>query len=395
MAGNATAPRAPFSARFADWRIWVGVFAVAMPAQITSTCSPFLNGAVMAERAISEDQIGLIRTLEILLSAGIMIYLSAHIVRYPLRAIGFIGAGLMIAGNVAAIAADPLWALGAARLVAGAGQGCLMAAMGGFVAQTQSPHRIGALVSVPVAASAMTASVIVGGISKQFGEDGVFAVIIVGALIGATLLALTPPGKPHAAHERKVTSMISALRSPYVLSYATIFIGSTAVWHFFTGIGARHGLDTPYLGNLNAIVALACVALVPLAALARDHHVRAGVLIALVVFGIGSSSIALSLNKSMFIGAFAMQTLGYAFWTIFGAAVAARLDRTGGLAAAGQGWNALGNAFSPAIGGYLITHVGGYPALGALCIAASIITIALMYFATRNLPPSKGHAGSS
>jgi hypothetical protein len=183
-------------------------------------------------------------------------------------------------------------------------------------------------------------------------------------------------------------TMVDALKSPYVLSYATIFIGSTAVWHFFVSIGAQHGFTTEQIGQLNASVALLCLIALPLAMIAQDRHVRAGVLGALVLFGIGSASIPLAGTGALYVAAFVAQTLGYAFWVVFGQAVAARLDRTGGLAAAGQGWNALGNAMSPALGGAIITHAGGYPALGALCLAASAVTIALMFVATRNLPPS-------
>lgn len=373
--------------RARDWRLWLAIFAIALAPQITSTSSPFLNAAVMATRGIGEDQIGLIRTIEILTSASVMIWLSANITRFPLRALGFLGVGLILVGNLLAMIAPSLPGLGFCRVMAGAGQGCLMAAMGGYIAQTQSPHRVATLISIAVAGVAIIASIGLGYASKLYGERGVFLLIAGSAAIGLGLMFLAPKGRPHAHHEAKVRSMLGALRSPYVLSYATIFIGSTAVWHFFAGIGATHGLDGPQIGKLNALVATACAVLLPLAALAKDHHVRFAVIGALIGFGLGSATIPLAGNQTLFMGGFVLQTVGYAFWTVFGAAVAARLDRTGGLAAAGQGWNALGNALSPALGGYLITHGGGYPALGILCLLASGVTVALMWTATRNLPP--------
>jgi MFS family permease len=378
----------PASSLFRDWRLLVTIFAFALAPQITSTASPFLNGAVMATRQIGEDQIGLIRTCEILTGASVMIWLSANITRFPLRSIGFLGVGLILAGNLAAMLAPNLIELGVCRVIAGAGQGCLLGALGGFIAQSKNPHRIATVISIAVAAAAILASILLGYAAKFFGERGVFSVIAGSALIALGLMSFAPKGRPHATHQAQVRSMLGALRSPYVLSYATIFVGSTAVWHFFAKIGASHGLDQPQIGQLNAVVAAGCAVLLPLAALAKEHHVRFGVIAALIGFGLGSATIPLATNQTLFIGGFVFQTIGYAFWTVFGAAVAARLDRTGGLAAAGQGWNALGNALSPALGGYLIAYGGGYPTLGGLCLLASGVTVALMWIATRNLPPS-------
>jgi hypothetical protein len=121
--------------------------------------------------------------------------------------------------------------------------------------------------------------------------------------------------------------------------------------------------------------------------LVRDAWVRPAMILTLISFGIGSSLIPFSTGTGTYTAGFLIQSVAFTYWVLFSAAVASRLDRTGGLGAAGSGWNAFGNALSPALGGFLILG-GSYAPLGWLCIAASIVTVTLMTIATHKLPPA-------
>jgi hypothetical protein len=276
-------------------------------------------------------------------------------------------------------------------MLAGFGAGCAAAAMGAFIAQTASPHRIAAALAIPITLAAIATALIVGRTVGAAGQVGVFGVIAVGAAVGFLLAFAAPGGRPHAVHAPSVTSMFGALRKPFVLACFTLYMGSTAVWHFFERIGVSHGLEARQIGDLSAAVAVGCALLAPFAALVRDAAIRWATLAALVAFGIGSATIPLAPDARVFAGGFLLQSLAFAAWSIFAPAVAARLDRTGGLNAAGNGWNALGNALSPAIGGALI-QAAGFAPLGFFCIVASIATVTFMTIATRNLPPpTRGH----
>jgi hypothetical protein len=80
-------------------------------------------------------------------------------------------------------------------------------------------------------------------------------------------------------------------------------------------------------------------------------------------------------------------SFAYLCLTVLIAAIGARLDRTGGLNAAGLGWQALINATAPYFGGAIVTYGGGYPALSILCVAAAAIAIPSFWLAMRTLPP--------
>ena len=386
--GTAAGGLAVTDAPFATWRLWLVLLGCAIPIQMTVTASPFLNGVSMDARGLDSAQIGLVRTAEILTNASLQIWLSARIIRFEPRTLALIGVCLIGLGNLICTAGIGVWDLAAGRIICGAGAGSAAAALGAFIAQTQSPHRVVAGLAVPVTAAAILTSLGVGRAVEAFGQAGVFGILALGATVGFAFALSAPGGRPHARHAPKVNSMLGALRSPFVLACLTLYIGSTAVWHFFERIGISHGLEPRQIGDLSAAVGLGCAVLAPLAALVRDAAVRWGTLGALICFGIGSSTIPLSNSETVYAAGFALQSVAFAFWSIFAPAVASRLDRTGGLAAAGNGWNALGNALSPAIGGALILG-GSFAPLGALCIVASMVTVTLMTIATRNLPPAK------
>lgn len=368
------------------WRLWVVLLACAIPVQMTVTASPFLNGAAMDARHLDPAQIGAIRTAEILTNALLQIWLSARITRFSPRWLAIVGVAAIGIGNAICVPGTGVVDLAIGRILAGFGAGCAAAAMGAFIAQTASPHRVAAGVAIPVTIVAIVTALIVGRTAGAMGQIGAFGVVAVGAAVGLALTFAAPGGRPHAAHTPTVTSMFGAIRKPFVLSCFTIFMGSTAVWHFFERIGVSHGLAPRQIGDLSAAVGVGCALLAPLLALIRDKGVRWAGIAALVGFGIGSSTIPLSTDATTFAAGFLIQSMSFAAWSIISPAISARLDRTGGLNAAGNGWTALGNALSPAVGGAVI-QAGGFAPLGLMCVAASVLTVTFMVIATRNLPP--------
>lgn len=368
------------------WRLWVVLLACAIPIQMTVTASPFLNGAAMDARGLDPAQIGAVRTAEILTNALLQIWLSARITRFSPRWLALVGVACIAIGNAICVPGTGIVDLAAGRILAGFGAGCAAAAMGAFIAQTASPHRVAAGVAIPVTIVAIVTALIVGRTAGALGQMGAFGVVAVGGAVGLALAFAAPGGRPHATHAPAVTSMIGALRSPYVLSCFTIFMGSTAVWHFFERIGVSHGLEPRQIGDLSAAVAVGCALLAPALALVRDKGVRWAGIGALIGFGLGSSLIPLAPSQDLFAAGFLLQSMSFAAWSIISPAISARLDRTGGLNAAGNGWTALGNALSPAVGGAVI-QAGGFAPLGFMCMAASALTVTFMVIATRNLPP--------
>jgi hypothetical protein len=186
----------------------------------------------------------------------------------------------------------------------------------------------------------------------------------------------------------RVTQMVALLRNPYVLGSALTFIGSTAVWSFFERKGVSLGLQPSQVGDLIAASSVVGGLLGTLAVFARDAHVRIAAVLAIVVFGLGQTTQAMAPTVFIFAaGAFVTTTM-FSFVQTFTMTIGVRLDRTGGLNAAGNGWASFFNAFAPALGGALIM-TGSFAGIAAMCLACMCATAWFMFVSARNLPSAK------
>lgn len=369
------------------WRYWLAILAVAMPVQMSVTASPFINGLAMDTRQAASETIGLIRSCEILLNASLMIWLSARLVHFAPKVLALAGLTGFIVGNLICGVSNDLTGLATGRLLAGAGAGAMVASLGAFVGRLASPHRAAALIAIPVTGGAIVTALLASAAADAKSSLGLFGLLATGGSLGLLLMAAAPGGFFHAAHSPPFRSMLRALRSPFVIACATIFMGSTAVWHFFQRIGLSHGLDNAAIGTLTVQVSLACALLAPAAAIVRDAWVRWTFIGSLIGFGAGSTLIPLAPDAHVYAAGYLLQSAAFTFYTLFVAAVAARLDRTGGIAAAGNGWQALGGAISPAIGGMLISG-GAFLPLAVFCALASLATVTLGVIGTKDLAPT-------
>lgn len=351
---------------------------------MTVTASPFLNAVAMGTRELGPSAIGDIRTAEILVNALIAIGLSSRMTKVEPRLLGFCGLVLFVLGNAGAMLPGGYWGLMAARLTAGAGAGLMAASLGALIAQANAPHRVAALLAVPVTAAAIATAVLAGAAAQRMDPVALFGLLAGGGTLGILLFLGAPRGRFQAQHAPAIGSLLGALRRPFVLGSATLFIGSTAVYHFLAGIGASHGVSSEQLGQWSAIIGLICAFVAPVVALVRERWVRPAYLVALAGFGVGSTMIPLAGSALWFAAGFALQSMAFTAFYLLGSAVMARLDKTGGLQAAAHGWTTLGNAFSPALGGRLIAAGGGaYWPLGVACALASLVTVTLITIGSR------------
>lgn len=371
------------------WRLWLAILGLGIPIYGTITLSPLMNGAAIDTLGINEFQIGLIRTGEVAINAGLTIWLALRLGRMKPQQLGLIGAVMMLAGNLAVGFGDSVATLIAGRIAAGAGAACMATAGSATIARMSSPHRISASLAIPITICSVTAVVIGGRAAEAQGLTGVGLVLSVLSVIGLALAVLAPraPYAPDAPPPR-MTQMIGLLRNPYVLGSALTFIGSTAVWSFFERKGVSLGLTQSQIGDLIGASSIAGGVLGAFAMLARDAHVRVAAVIALIIFGFGHATQAIAPNVALYAGGAFVTAATFSYIQTFTSAIGVRLDRTGGLNAAGNGWASFFNAFAPAIGGALVM-TGSYAPLALLCLACMVATTALMWIAARNLPSAK------
>lgn len=371
------------------WRLWLAILGLGIPIYATITLSPLMNGAAMDTLHIDARQIGFIRSAEVASNAMLTIWLALRLGRLKPRSLGLTGAALMLAGNLAVGLGDNVVLFTIGRLAAGAGAAFMASAGSAIIARMESPHRVSASLAIPITICSVTAAIVGGRASEAMGLAGVGGVLSVLCVIGLTLAFLAPRNPwASATPTPKLAQMFGLLRNPYVLGSALTFIGSTAVWSFFERKGISLGLTKTNVGDLIALSSVVGGLLGTLAIFARDAHVRVAAVIAILIFAVGHSMQALAPSVIIFAaGQFVAATM-FSYVQTFTGAIGVRLDRTGGLNAAGNGWASFFNAFAPAIGGILVV-AGSFGALAALCIGCMIAAVALIWIASRNLPSAK------
>jgi predicted MFS family arabinose efflux permease len=373
------------------WRLWAALFGAVLPGAMLVTASPLLNAVSMQLRDLDPLQIGLIRTSEILLNASLTIYLSTQLARLSPREVGLIGALLTLVGNLAALPGDGFWDLWVARLIAGAGMGCLAAAGAAIYARIESPQRVAGVLLIPWTMGSVIAALVAGQAAKAGAPIGVFGVLAAAGAVAALALMAAPNAplaKPAAPLQTAgLSQLFATLGNPFAIGVMVMYFGSTASWHFFAGMGAAQGIAPNQIGGLIAVVGVAGAIVTGLGAvLMRDAWVRRAALAAIGAFALATITLPIAGSAVLFVAAYALQSMSYVLTSVMLPALGLRLERTGALNAASQGLQAFANAFAPAIGGLLVLG-GAYWPLSFLNAACTLFAFAAIYLATRTAQP--------
>ena len=377
--GNAASTNVPRAGPSrTDVMRWIALLGLSIPLYATITLSPLLNGAAMDRLGLDSLGIGGIRTFEILTNAVLTIGLAPRLAKFEAKRLGLVGAGAMaLAGLASALAAAPA-ALLAARILAGAGAGLCQCALAILMAETRSPQKIGGSLMAPITGFAIATALIGGRVTEEHGHQGVFLCLAIACAIGFALAYAGPRsparGRIDAAQTTAPATSLGALRSPYVLAAALVFLGSSATWAFFERKGRSLGMEAVDISNVIAAALVAAGIFASLSMLVRDRWVKAFTIGAVAIFAAGAAATALSTSALFFAGAYIIQTIAYAWTQNLLTAMGVRMDTSGGLAAAGRGWQTLVNSAAPALGGALVLW-GGFHPLAALCAAAGIWSV--------------------
>ncbi len=379
-------------------RLGIAVLGLTMCSSVTVAVSPFINGALMDQRVLDGAQLndlqaGMIRTAEILTFATLTIFISARIKLFQPRLLGLFGVAMILIGNLAAIPGTGVWDVVAARMCHALGAACAMSAASAFIVRAPHPQRVSGALVIPALMLSMGAVYHAGQMAtvgqSQLGAFG--AVGAVAALAIVLVVVFAPKGRSAETDQPAFSTMLGALKSPYVIGCAVVFFGSTAVWQSFRQIGLSHGYDPSQVSTIIIGAQVGAMLVGASMAFVKADWLRPAVLTALIVYGIATILTPLAPDGILFIAAYAGLSFAYLALTVLIAAVGARLDRTGGLNAAGLGWQALINATAPYVGGAIVTTTGGYTALFVLCLIATVIAVPSFWLATRRLPPPPAH----
>jgi predicted MFS family arabinose efflux permease len=343
-----------------------------MPILIGSIAAQY-QVAVTAAAGIFSAQIGAI-ALPSLLAAP-------RIDRWDRRRFALLSAGLVVVGYVLSAVAPNVQVFAVSRVLAGLGEGGLMAAATAIAAGLPNPQRVFAMLTF--ATVAMTIGVYVGvpEIVSAHGVRASFVVIAalgIGALLCTGLLpahrAPSAPGKaePPAKLWSAVTLGICAAQVLFV-------VGSNLVFYFTEQSGTREtGMDLREIGRTLAIASVASTVGPPLAAalVARLGH-RMPSIAALAISAAGSYLMTHTNSRAVFVGVVVVTSIMtfFLFTSIMSWAAAASPD--GRIATAAQGVSVLGNSATPIAAGLALSQFGaggvGWFSVFLLLSAAALV----------------------
>jgi predicted MFS family arabinose efflux permease len=341
---------------------------------------PFLMGSTMVSLGLSEAATGLIYSLEFITAAIASIIIAPKIGKIKRRDLAYIGAVVIILGNLS----SALWCsyefLLVLRPLTGIGAGLALACGNATIANAKHPAKIAGMMNVLFTAMIVLLMLYLSLLSDHWGIQGVYSGLATVTFSFLLLLKQMPQRSTSRdleilPNKTNKTSLFSVVG---VAIFATFFIFTlrdSMAWGFVERIGIDVGYSSSEMGKLLSLQGFIGL-LGPIIAtlIGFKFGVKYPLLIGLAFAGLTTYSIFLSVNSPyLFEVAVLLFTAGYFFAISYLTAYAATLDPDGRIVAASGSAMVLGVAAGPALAGYLITK-GGYE-LGAWVMLVIIVAM--------------------
>ncbi len=350
--------------------------------------SPFVVGALIEGFPMSAERAGFVLTME-LVTMGIAALFAAPLTTVVSRRWLAIAGAVLVALANAAVSLEVVAgfaALLAARVLAGAGAGLLLATANAAIAESVSPAR---LYGFALMAGWLSAAVLGPGMAfavTHFGYRGAYGVWMVFAAIAALLVGGIGDGKVVGAPGPRGPLGARLAGLAHISGVVLVGLSMMAYFAFVERLGQRAGFTLEAVGYLFAGI---CVSGALGAGLAGVLGERLG-LLGPLVFGTVLHSIAIVvavdvMNPALFVVGAIGEGFTFMYLLAYQLAAAAALDSTGRWAAATSGAFLVSTGVGPFVGGVLIAGYG-FQGLGVLNVAAPLLAIALFALAMRMRP---------
>lgn len=343
---------------------------------LSANSIPVMIGALVDGLAITEAEVGVLGTVELLAVALAALAAAPLAGKVSNRRLAVFGCLLAITAQFLSAAADSLYLLAGLRFIAGAGLGLAYAAAAMAAAATANPDRV---LGYSVTAGLLAIVILLPGLVEVVaatGHKGGYAAL------GVLVIFLTPvmswlergtarATEPGPAPALPVRSLVGLL-----LCIALFNIGSGAIWSFSERIGQQTGLTLEEAGFIIATGAFSGVAGSLSAGWLGDRWGRRRpVIFVLVVAGLGYMVMAGATDRVSYVTGVNIYWVTYMFLLPLMIGAGAAMDAAGRAATLAAGSISLTFALGPACGGYIATWFS-YAAIGwfscALCLLAAL-----------------------
>ena len=353
---------------------------------------PLVLGSLIDTWGLDATSAGLVGTLELAGLAATSLALAGPLSRGPRRSWALVGAGIALLGNGASALVDAFAPLAATRLMAGLGEGMVLAAGNAAAAAAFDPERLFARVSLLSGLYFGGALVGLPYVTGPFGPGGGFAVIAL------TILVCTPwtRGLPPApARERGVDARRAAHRAAALLALLAILVlnaGQSGLWVFSERLGVRAGLSSEAVGAVLGVSTLLGLGGAALAAVLGTRYGRFRPLVVGISTYLACGLILVGVPREIpFIAANVAWGVAFFFTLPYLLGTLAALDRRGVWTVAATAALGVGSALGPVLTGALMAR--GWSWVGWFVAISAPVALALFLPAIRaadGAEPSNG-----
>ena len=353
---------------------------------------PLWLGALIGDLGISEGLAGKIASAQLGGMAMMALSLSRKADLLPWRTLGIVAVCLAIAGNLFSMFLENIWFLVGARILAGMGEGKLLAIGNSAAAGCKEPQKMYSLMTICLSTMFLGVALIAPSLIESFGRQGIFVLMLGLNLLGLPVLLWFPKSRAASGQEPIEAGGMGKGALLVLSGLGFCQMAQALLWAYNGQIGLGTGLSLAGVGRVLALVALISIT-GPL--LAKKLGMRLGPMIpiylALGLMILAALMLGYAGSPWMYVGgSIILPTLGL-FANPYAMALLASLDPRGRAAAAAPAFIGAGDTFGPLAGSFL-TNAQGYIGLG-WCAAIMLILSAVFFYPYESKKIHEGKAG--
>jgi len=367
--------------------LWL-ICAANSAAYVGYTTLPFLMGVLSQSGVLSLADAGTLGSLELAAMAITALVLAPKVTRVSPKKLAFTGAAIAISAHLLSGLVDGFEMLMPLRILAGLGEGALIATAGPLPARSSTPEKLSAKATL---ASGLVWALVLSVFPLAVKEGSQFMAFAAMAMIVAACLPLLliMPSTPHASH--KIAQTTFAINAPSLLLLGSGFIFAMAeagVWSLNQNFATKAGVKVVELGPILGVVGLIALAGSGLAAFLGLRFNRAiPITVSIIIVGLSHFTIITTNSYPVFITALVCEGIAIMFAIPFLYGFAVELDKLGRLATLLSASMLLGRSAGPIFASYYLS-AQSYGDLGA---AILIIDLGALVFFLIAIPLSRKH----
>lgn len=329
---------------------------------------------------LTETSAGLVASAEVTMIAFTSIVLGFR-GGNSYRQLALLGIGIALLAHTISILASSYALLLLLRLLAGIGEGCLLAAITAVLASSMDPDRRYAQVTAATVAFQACLLALIPWWIPDYTHTQVFAALAIVTLLLAPMVFLLPRDRPDKKSVENAFGLGGTHAYILVVATAIWTNGSGAMWAFSVAIGAGTTLDSQQVGTAVGFSTMGGIVGGIVAAWVGRRWGRFSPLLwAMVVNVIAVYFLVHAASGIVFVVSLATATFCTFFVYPYLLAAAAELDSLGGCAAAVGGAFILAGGGGPIFGGVLIGWFGGFEGIAWGLVVCTLVTLGLLSY---------------